>query len=188
MAAKKAKKNPKWKGCVVLGLAGRKKVGKDSAADYLVERYNKSIKINFSDPILEEVNEMLAVHNMKIDPSNKEPYRRLLQEWGELRREEDEDYWNRKVEANIDRAIKSGRKLVLVCGPRAIPEFHMVKERGGELWKIIRPAWEAKDPNITEQILDDYANYDRYILNDASMSRFHAKIEQALKELVKDRI
>ncbi len=180
------KKDPHWEGTIIIGLAGRKKVGKDTAADYFVDTYKGAIKINFSDPILEEVNTMLAVHDLQVDPDNKEPYRRLLQEWGELRREQDEDYWNKKIEKRIDRYIRNKKKLILVCGPRAIPEFEMVRVRSGELWKIIRPLKTA-DVHKTEQSVDAYGSFDRYILNDSSIPRLEIKIEKTLDDLLEER-
>jgi hypothetical protein len=183
-----AKEKPYWDGTLVLGLAGRKKVGKDTVADYLVERYADTVKINFSDVIIEEFDKMLAVVDRKVDPANKEPWRPSLQAWGEFRRREDLDYWNRQIEAALEREIEAKRKLILLCGPRSIPEFQMVKIRGGELWRIIRPTLEGegRDENVTEEIIDQYSKFDRYILNDNTKDKLQVKVDDALKELVEN--
>lgn len=180
---------PYWKGTIILGLAGRKKTGKDTAADYLVEKYSGVVKINFSDQIIKELDTMLAAQGLSVDLENKEPFRPLLQEWGEFRRSQDEDYWIQQTGNLVDQAVKDKKKLILVCGPRSIPEFEMVHIRGGELWKIIRPALEAEQKmeestNITEEILDRYSKFDRYLLNDSSMERFYEKVDKTLSELV----
>ena len=180
------KKDPHWERAIIIGVAGRKRVGKDSTADHFTNIYNNTIKINFSDPILEEVNAMLAVHNIKIDSDNKERYRPLLQEWGDLRREQDEDYWNKQVEQKINRCVENGEKLILACGPRAASEFEMIKACGGELWKVIRPL-EATDQHSTEQSVDTYDNFDRYIRNDRGILHLQEQVEKTLDTLLEER-
>lgn len=137
----------------LIGLSGKPRSGKDVVADYLIERYASVAKINFSEPIIEEVNQMITPH--KITESNKSDsdYRALLQAWGTARREEREDYWVDLLRDRI-RSLSEKNRLVVVCGVRALSDLALIEELGGEHWHVERPGNQYKAEHSIESQLD----------------------------------
>lgn len=131
----------------VLGVAGKPRSGKDVFAEYMLSRYKGVERLNFSDPIIQEVNDWLAQYERMITPANKSHplHRRLLQVWGRARREEYEDYWVRSLREAIS---ASPAELVIVCGVRAPSDLELIEELEGVCLRVERPGnpYQAEDP------------------------------------------
>lgn len=144
-------------GTQILGLSGKPRSGKDVLAEYLTANYQGVARLNFSDPIIEEVNRWLAVHGRRITASNKSHpvHRRLLQVWGRARREEQEDYWTERLRERISEE-QTTHRLVIVCGVRAPSDLALIEEMGGVCVRVTRPGntYQAEDP--IESALDNY--------------------------------
>ena len=139
----------------IVGICGRPQSGKDVFADWMITNYQGVERMNFSDPIIEEVNQWLQKSGRKITPGNKSHplHRKLLQLWGRGRRLENENYWTDSLRKKI---AASKASLVIVAGVRAPSDLALIREMGGDCLRISRPGnpYSAEDP--IERALDDY--------------------------------
>lgn len=131
----------------VVGVAGKPRSGKDVFAEYMLSRYAGVERLNFSDPIIGEVNDWLSQYDRLITPANKSHplHRTLLQVWGRARREEYEGYWVRSLREAV---AASGAQLVIVAGVRAPSDLELIEELGGVCLRVERPGnpYVAEDP------------------------------------------
>ncbi len=75
--------------------------------------------------------------------ADKEHYRPFLQWYGfDHKRQEDAEYWVKKIEAKLDAAEAAGAPLAVVCGVRAFNEWVMIKRRGGVVLQVVRGVQE----------------------------------------------
>jgi len=170
----------------VIGVAGKPRAGKDVAADYLEAYYQDVARVNFSDPIILEVNSWLQSSGHVITQSNKSAaiYRSLLQAWGMSRREENGFYWVDSLRKVITRLQDNGTRLVLICGVRALSDLELVEELGGECWLVERPGNTYQAEHAIENALAQIPR-DRFriIENSAegNLAPYEASIQQAVK-------
>lgn len=168
----------------IIGLSGYPRAGKDVAANYLIENYRSVAKINFSDPIIDEVNQFLAPLGHQINEGNKsEPiYRALLQVWGTARRVEDENYWVDRLRDRVQQ-LSAENRLVLVCGVRALSDAQLVEDVGGQHWRVSRPGNDYQAEHTIERQLD-HLDDDSFVLiendSEGDLAAYYDNIEAAL--------
>ena len=140
----------------VIGVAGRPRCGKDVVADYLEAHYQKTQRINFSDPIITEINQWLESSGHRITQGNKSNplYRSLLQAWGMARREQQPDYWTVQLQTRIRSMQETGTELVIVCGVRTPSDLELVEGLGGKCWQVVRPGNDYQARHDIETALD----------------------------------
>jgi hypothetical protein len=139
---------------ILIGVCGAPRAGKDMVANHLVSTYFPAAKTTISDSIIAEVNEALAGRHLITHGNKSAPlYRRLLQEWGQARADQDPEYWTRQTFAVVEERFAAGDRLVLVTGIRRPAEVEEIQARGGELWMIKRPDndYRAEHP-VEEQL------------------------------------
>jgi len=66
---------------------------------------------------------------------------------------------------------------VVIDDVRFLNEAEMIKNMGGEMWKIIRPSVVNKETHISEGGLDDWDGFDRVIENTGTIQEFRAKLD-----------
>lgn len=172
----------------LIGLAGCKGVGKDTAADHLVRNHG-FVKIALADPLRDGLKAMLGLSDQRFDDRNlKEAQidwlgaspRQLLQtlgtEWG--RNYIARDLWLRVAARRID-ALPPGAHVV-VSDIRFEDEAAWVRKQGGQLWHIRRDI-QASDPHSSEQGIALQPG-DVEIFNTGSLAQLHAQLAAALKE------
>ncbi len=174
----------------IIGIGGKARNGKDTVADYLVDKYEFT-KIGFTDALYEECrncyikyykdskghNNFLINRARYIEPSigivnwikkngtkekfegyyyngmtEKDP---ILMQWWEtdFRRKQDEEYWVKKVRDKIgyielanskpQNGTSIGDRMIIksnivIPDTRFKNETKMIKEFGGEVWKVER--------------------------------------------------
>jgi len=107
----------------------------------------------------------------------------LLQFWGtEFRRKMlDWDYWVNKVKEVID---KEPGKDYVIPDTRFKNEARLIKNSGGEVWKITRPSYKEidRDPSHKSEVdLDDW-EFDEAIINDGTIEQFCEKVDLAFQK------
>jgi len=178
---------------MIIGLSGYAQVGKDTVANYLVERYD-FVKVSFADPIREalyrldpkvDIADMRGVslraavdglgwENTKVD---SEDTRKLLQRMGtEVGREMfGEDFW---VNQGLLKA--SQHDNVVFADTRFENEANAIRKHGGQVWRVHKHDHGPVNNHPSETALDDYRfdwtlpNYagieDLYVLIDSIMA------------------
>ena len=168
----------------VVGVSGKPHSGKDVFADYMIANYERVERLNFSDPIIEEVNLWLAKSGRCITAGNKShpAHRKLLQVWGRARRLEEEDYWTSRLIASVTRA-KRRSDLVIVAGVRAPSDLALVESSGGVCLRVERPGNPYQAEDAIEQALDDHADQMIGLLNPSEndLEAYVSNIELLLK-------
>lgn len=153
-----------------LVLTGQPSAGKDRVADMLVEKYAHVGRAAFSDAVMQEVNEVLMALNLghRIHEGNKNhpPYRRLLQDWGMIkRRSEGERYWGARV-FDLAAKTKGDCDLIVLTGARSPADIEVCVDHGAAVWRIDRPA-QAVNTHPVERLLDHVpaGTWDAYLIN-----------------------
>jgi len=165
---------------VIVGLSGLKGSGKDTVCQILLEELEEFFpkRIAFADALKAEVAKACGVTVEAIN-AYKEVYRPILQWWGtDFRRQHccNNNYWVDKVRDKIDDLCLTG--VVIITDVRFLNEVALIREYGGELWRIIRSnQYNADDHHRSETELANYQRFDRVIINADTLER--------LKEVVR---
>ena len=179
---------------LLIGLAGLKGAGKDTAAEWLCI-HSDFERIALADPIKDGLAAMLgltrcvfiepALKEVRIDWLDTSP-RHLMQtlgtEWGQ--RHVARDLWTRIAQRRID-AIRRGPALqhldgIVVTDIRFEHEADWLRKQGGQLWHIRRDI-QASDPHSSEQGIALQPG-DVEIFNTGSLAQLHSQLATALKE------
>lgn len=150
---------------MIFGFTGKKHAGKTTAREYVEEQLADSVRINFKDALIEELNENFkevldecsTLYNMDINElfRVKPPIvRALMRAYGtELRRREDPDHWLRSWKRKAEKAYT--KVDVLVDDVRFLNEAEAVRELGGIIIRIERSDMPSTDRHASEAEMDE---------------------------------
>lgn len=179
---------------IVIGISGKKRAGKDTAAQIMRAKALASgftvvrraladlLKEECATAISEEADHYdLSYENVLKEMNTdgvKEKYRLLLQWWGtQFRRHMcGEDYWIRAMRLWIEchtisnemmqPGHPSPKQMILIPDIRFPNEVEMVKQLGGFVIRLNRPETDSvADTHISECALDDFTEWDGIIWN-----------------------
>lgn len=172
----------------VIGFVGKAGVGKDTAANILVDRHG-FVHASWADPIRQMVQALLDytytprswMHERHLKeekiPGIGFSYRELAQtlgtEWG---RSLDSELWIRLFKTRLGATL--GARPVVISDVRFPNEVAAIKSMGGSVIKIIRDV-----PAVREHISEAHADTleaDYVILNNGPLDRLPAALQQAL--------
>lgn len=175
----------------LIGLVGRKRVGKDTVAARLVEKHgftryafadNVRRALLALDPIVEPgcdghccPSERLAkiVRTCGWEFAKEIPeVRRSLQHYGMAIREVDRDFWARPVLA----AIAADDTPAVITDVRFRNEADAIRAVGGYLVRITRPGLDESDTHVSETELTDYPT-DGHIVNSGALAVLDGKVD-----------
>lgn len=175
---------------MLIGLSGYARSGKDTVADYLVNKYGFT-RMAFADPIREALYRLdpkVTFGDMSeislawaVDKSgwevvkNESPeVRGLLQRMGTevARNMFGEDFW---VDYAIGQSWKNDN--VVFSDVRFRNEATAIQKNWGVNWRINRPGTKAANIHVSETQMDDYKEFDLVVNNDGSLQELHAQID-----------
>ena len=179
------------KGYDLIGLTGYAQSGKDTVAQFLVNKYGYR-RIAFADKIrdfLYDLNPQIkvgydGVSNIRIlvdndgwDTTKQIPQvRQLLQDIGvSARNIFGENFW---VDQALE-SIKPGEKVV-VTDVRFNNEADHVKLMGGQIWRIRRPGVTSVNSHISETQMDGY-KVDQIFLNSGSLDELEVLLKTRMQ-------
>lgn len=177
---------------MLIAFSGKKKTGKDTAADLLVSASPKLTfqRLNFADGVYEEIAEGIwpscicvpeaLQAKIKFMKENKDNFRLILQGWGtDFRRKMfGEDYWVKKYANRLK--IIPDRTVVMTTDVRFVNEAEYIKSIGGVLIRISRDTGYY-DTHVSETELDNYP-FDIAISNNGTKDDLLHEISVALKQ------
>jgi hypothetical protein len=177
---------------MIIGLSGYAQSGKDSVANILVEKYNFT-RVAFADPIrnlLWDLNPVLktdytlqgivSAYGWDVAKTQFPEVRRLLQELGvSARKRLGEDIWVIAALHEMDDATKN----YVITDVRFENEAVMIRQLGGELWRIQRPGVEAVNRHISETALDKY-KWDRVLDNEGTLKDLELVVQTRVEPLL----
>jgi hypothetical protein len=174
---------------IVVGIAGRKRHGKDTLADFAIKRLESggftTAKRHFADPLKEEVIRIVAEHtgedyNQLLQDAyteeGKERFRLGWQWWGtDIWRDVDSEHWIKCMQAQLVTDAAAGVDVVFISDMRFPNEADLVKELSGYNVRILRPGMDDGDGHASEHALDNYQGWDSQILNDSDLDALEHK-------------
>lgn len=173
-----------------IAFGNKARVGKDSACDYLIEKYGGE-KLRFATPVYGLAG---AIQDFMGLPRKKDPA--LLQWVGVgMRQLYGDNVWSSIVRKHIDVIAHNApsdngesSRNIFVADMRFINEADMLREAGFVLVRIDRPDRPIdRDPNhISETELDNY-KFDYVVENNGSLEAFYRSIEGLMREIKKDK-
>ncbi len=130
---------------MIFGLSGRMASGKDTTADYIIDRYGGR-RMAFADWLKTLARDLICEYFAEdVDPwTDKSPkIRRFLQILGtDVMRAYDDDVWVRHAMAEVDRAVDLGREHVVFTDVRFPNEAEAIIERGGIIIRCDVSEWQ----------------------------------------------
>jgi len=189
---------------MIIGISGKAKSGKDTAADmlsYIYSNPDKSYKdyientevffdknayvVHFADALKEAARELCILDEDQTDTQAGKltviPWlgitvRELLQKLGTCVREGiDEDFWIKCLFARIE-----GWNTVIIADVRYPNEAQAIKDRGGVIIRINRDGAGAGDHH-SETSLDDYDGFACTIDNNGTYEELYNKLQTLIK-------
>lgn len=171
----------------LFALLAKKRSGKDTVADYLVENHG-FIKLAIADPlkiacraIFSFTEEQLYGNDKeKIDEYwNKSP-REIFQFIGTdlLRNQFDKELWIKAIKKKYYDIIKKNPNAkVVVSDVRFQNELDAVVEMGCTAIKIVRPNINFNDLHSSEKGIDDIKGFHIILKNDTSVENLYKKVD-----------
>lgn len=177
---------------MIIGLSGYARSGKDEVAKVLVNKYNFT-RVAFADPIrnlLWDLNPVLktdytlqgivGAYGWDVAKTQFPEVRRLLQELGVgARKRLGEDVW---VVAAMNQMSDVNTNYV-ITDVRFENEAVMIKQLGGELWRIQRPGVEAVNRHVSETALDGY-KWDKVLHNGGTLKDLELLVQVRMEPLL----
>ena len=163
----------------IIGLSGKKRNGKSTAADIILDlMQGDSVKISLATPIKVDIQGLMGV---PIDDNNKEIIRPVLQAYGEsMKQLFGSDYWVKL--ADYKWRQYSPFTTVMVCDDIRFPlEAEWIRSLGGIVVKINRPGFDdSSDHHVSETAIDSIKP-DYIIDNDSTQQHLRNNIINMLK-------
>lgn len=183
----------------LIGLLGRKRAGKDSAASFLVA--DGWQQVAFAEPLKQVAYDLNPYVITTVGLSLGTPPRRLAdivdergwesaKEIPEVRRTLQRlgDSFRIRLEPDVlvypaVRKILDGKWPTVVTDVRRENEAAAIRDLGGKLWRITRPGIDDSDTHISETALDDWP-VDLVINNRGSLDDLRYSVQFAAEGLV----
>lgn len=174
-----------WKLKMLIGISGKKRAGKDTAAKFLVQDHGfKSFA--FADPLKEAAKIVFGWNDEHVYGDMKEVKdqywgfspRWALQHMGTeaMRKNVGDDVWIKATMRKAMPMIEKGENVV-ITDIRFPNEAQAIRDAGGQIWKVERPGVKEDDHASEIQTCD----CDHVIVNDGSISDLYSKVYDAVK-------
>ena len=175
-----------WRRTEIIGLAGRAGVGKDTAARFIQEQHPAWQIVAFADPLRRIAADLYDLtHEQMTDRALKE---RPTVEWGLSPRQILQRLGTEVVRAvhpktwifyALRTIADSDAPGVIIPDVRFDNEVDLVRNLGGRLWWIDRPAVDPIAKHSSEQQVGE-SHCDVVIRNDGTLQQFQLSVQNAL--------
>lgn len=174
---------------MIIGLVGKKRVGKDTVADFLCDKYD-FVKYGFADPIKEVGKIMFDFQEDQIKDeiderwgiSPREFYQKFGTEYGQFimpqhfpelfRNIDTRGFWVKRFQIWYE---NNKDKNVVITDIRFLHEFEEIKNMGGYIIKIVRDTG-LSDNHISENLEIDDNEFSTIVNNDGILEELLEKI------------
>jgi hypothetical protein len=176
---------------MIIGVAGYARAGKDTIADYLVEKHG-FVKMSFAEPIKEALLKLNP--SIQVMPNLYVPLAYAVRTWGwdllkdisadvrpllqrmgtEVAREMfGQNFW---VDFAMSKALAQDK--VVISDVRYINEANAIRSHG-IVWRVERNGVGPANDHPSEHDLDSYS-FDSVLTNNSSVEELHQSIDAAL--------
>ena len=170
----------------LIGITGKKHSGKDEVCKLITELLapRKVERIAFADKLKEEIAKEFKTTVEYIN-QNKDRFRKILQEWGQLKRELIRpDYWIWEWGKKVNNVAPSCF-LIIATDVRYLNEEKMIKDIGGRIVRVSRPnPGNIFDPHSSETE-QDAIKHDFYVPNNGTLTDLRQMVSQTLVDIRK---
>jgi hypothetical protein len=177
---------------LIIGIVGKKQVGKNTVADFLMEKYPNAMPFAFGDKLKQIISYSLELNLACMqDPALKEvpliayqkhTPRQIMQQVGDCLKIFDPDIFTWPL---LDLAAKYPDDLIIITDVRFPAEAKIINELGGSLVRVCRKSLITQDKHISEQacarITTDYV-----VENNGTIQQLKASCDNVLAALIKD--
>lgn len=177
---------------MLIGIHGKKRSGKDTMADYIVEKwFNKKVaRFAFANPLKKGVSELFGIPMQTIEDEKETPLpnwdnktpRYLLQTVGDQARSLFPDVFIRTMQTKIDENQDTN---CIITDVRFNDEAQFILDNNGMVFTVDaneRLGDNNKDNHISEQAIDPSLS-DYTIYNNGELSQFYAEIDIIMANL-----
>ena len=185
---------------MILGMLGQKRVGKDTAADYLCKYYSQFTKVSLATPMKEAVKIIFGwteehvngALKEVIDPfwgiSPRQALTTLGTEWGQFTLNEMFPMFSNTTGRKLwvkSLLKKYENKNIVISDVRFQHEVDAIREIDGKIIKIERPSLINNDTHESEQAWK-ITTYDVLIVNDDTLTKFFEKLNLLFSSLMEN--
>lgn len=183
---------------ILIGIHGKLQSGKDTIADYLLNRRKigseeEFMRFAFADPLRTIVSYLFNVKTGRPEGHDYPPnVRKLLQDVGVKLREVDPDVWVNYLWRDIQKVTKQDDiisclfpRCFVIPDVRFLNEVELIQRHGGHLWKVVRHVdrKEDMDEHSSETALDNF-KFDRTFKNDWTIRALEIEVENELQRIL----
>ena len=190
---------------MIIGLSGKKRVGKDTVADYLVSKYGFK-KYSFADPIKSVAkilfgfseSQLYGYRKEEIDPRWNITPRDFFQKFGTDYMQyqfpkdfpksneviEDKCFWVKRFNIWYQAEKEKNPDVkIVITDVRFEHEYDYLIDEDAMIIKIVKDEAEGNDTHISETELDNYesSKFDYHITNDKSIGILHLVIDDIME-------
>jgi len=149
---------------LIIGFAGKKRSGKDTAASTIQEHYPQAERMAFADPMKECLRHLYGLTDQQLNGDLKETVddawgttpRKLMQQFGTefVKRHSPagQDHWVRLMQ---QRVAQSDSNFIVITDVRYPNEAEWVQSMGGLVLEIVRDEVEQHDTHSSERRLPE---------------------------------
>ena len=189
---------------MIIGLSGKKRVGKDTVADYLVSKYG-FVKYSFADPIKDVAKILFGFNYEQLYGRDKEEIdsrwnispRDFFQKFGTDYMQyqfpnifpdtkeviPDKCFWVKRFHFWYQEQKKKDPNIkIVITDVRFNHEYNYLLDQDAMIIKITNSLLESNDNHISETELDTYdiSKFDYHIKNDKTIGILHIVIDDIM--------
>ena len=171
---------------LIVGISGKKRSGKDEAADQIILALQAGFKTAFADALKREVADACCVSVETIE-ENKAVFRPVLQWWGSNFRRDFQGQTTYWIDQVVFKLATSDAHLAVISDVRFKNEFNFVKDRHGIMLRIESNRCNMDDQHPSETELDD-ATFDYVLRNDGTLEEFRKAVGVIATKVIAQRL
>ena len=184
---------------ILIGLAGKKRSGKDTVAEYLRRKLG-FVQMSFAFPLKQALKALFLLSDEQLNGDKKEDVdeywgvspRFLMQKFGtEIIRTHanllvpgiGSEFWTRRLQMEYERQYKNQGVPVVVSDVRFPNEAALIREMGGIVIYIDRPSLPSVDTHASEQSMSP-SEAEFVIENNTTIPDLYDKVEDTMDDIV----
>ncbi len=178
----------------IIAFTGKKGTGKSTACKYLESKYG-AVRVNFKDALIAELkqyyslvlDELSIVYGMSVDElfDVKPPaVRKLMQSHGQMRRQENPEYWVQQWADKINELYAQGIDLFTTDDCRHLNESYKVNSMGGIIIAVIRTDMEHTDSHVSEIEMEMIIPYETIICHGGDEEDLYERLDKIAVHII----